>query len=154
LELTHDMNALPALLIASVVAYGFTVLVMKRSILTEKVARRGYHVSREYSVDPLELTTVGDVMATAVVTVPADLPAADLVKNYFLSGDQKHQGYPVINAGGQLQGVVTRSDVLGSQSAGGSVTAGALVHRPPVTAFPLESCRSAAERMAETGVGR
>ena len=51
LELTHDVNALPALLIASVVAHGFTVLVMKRSILTEKVARRGYHVSREYSVD-------------------------------------------------------------------------------------------------------
>ena len=47
LELTHDINALPALLIASVVAHGLTVLVMKRSILTEKVARRGYpHHSR------------------------------------------------------------------------------------------------------------
>src|SRR5262249_20796727 len=39
LELTGDLNALPALLLASVVAYGFTVLVMKRSILTEKLAR-------------------------------------------------------------------------------------------------------------------
>src|SRR5205823_9556280 len=59
LELTHDINVLPALLIAAVVAHGFTVLVMKRSILTEKVARRGYHISREYSVDPLELVSVG-----------------------------------------------------------------------------------------------
>ena len=33
----------------------FTVLVLKRSILTEKVARRGYHLSREYAVDPLEI---------------------------------------------------------------------------------------------------
>src|SRR5439155_1318077 len=58
LELTNDVSALPALLIASVVSYGFTVLVMKRSILTEKVARRGYHVSREYSVDPLERVSI------------------------------------------------------------------------------------------------
>lgn len=75
LELTHDMNALPALLVASVVSYGFTVLVMKRSILTEKVARRAYHVSREYSVDPLELAAVGDIMTTPVVTVPASCPS-------------------------------------------------------------------------------
>ena len=52
LELTHDVSSLLPLLIASMIAYAFTVLVMKRSILTEKVARRGYHLSREYSVDP------------------------------------------------------------------------------------------------------
>jgi len=52
LELTHDINALLPLLTASIIAHMFTVLVMKRSILTEKVARRGFHVSREYSVDP------------------------------------------------------------------------------------------------------
>jgi H+/Cl- antiporter ClcA len=55
LELTHDIEALPALLPAAIVSYGFSVLLMKRSILTEKVARRGYHISQEYSVDPLEL---------------------------------------------------------------------------------------------------
>jgi hypothetical protein len=68
------INALPALLVASVVAYGCTVLLMKRSLLTEKIARRGYHVSREYSVDPLELLSVAEVMTKEVVTVPASLP--------------------------------------------------------------------------------
>ena len=53
LELTHDLNALPALLIASVVSYGLNVLVLKHSILTEKVARRGYLITQEYAVDPL-----------------------------------------------------------------------------------------------------
>jgi H+/Cl- antiporter ClcA len=153
LELTHDMNALPALLLASVVAYGFTVLVMKRSILTEKVARRGYHVSREYSVDPLELVTVSDVMAEPVVTVPAGLPVADLVADYFRSDNRKHQGYPVVDASGRLLGVVTRSDVLETRP-GGPATAAELVHRPAVIAYAPESCRAAAERMAETGVGR
>ena len=74
LELTHDINTLPALLIASIVAHGFTVLVMKRSILTEKVARRGYQISREYAVDPLDRVSVGEVMTTDVVTVPASMP--------------------------------------------------------------------------------
>jgi H+/Cl- antiporter ClcA len=53
-ELTHDANALLPLLTASAVAYGFTVLTMPRSILTEKIARRGYHIYSEYGIDPLE----------------------------------------------------------------------------------------------------
>jgi hypothetical protein len=61
-ELTHDMNVLLPLLIACVAAHGFTVLTLKRSILTEKVSRRGYHLSREYAVDPLETLLVEDVM--------------------------------------------------------------------------------------------
>src|SRR3954454_10396419 len=54
LELTHDVNMLMPLLVAVTLAHGFTVLVMRRSILTEKIARRGYHLSREYAIDPLE----------------------------------------------------------------------------------------------------
>src|SRR5260370_907322 len=53
LELTHDVNMLLPLLVAVAIAHGFTVLMLPRSILTEKVARRGFHVSREYAVDPL-----------------------------------------------------------------------------------------------------
>ena len=54
-ELTHDVNVLPGLLVACVAADAVTVLLMKRSILTEKVARRGYHVTREYIANPLHL---------------------------------------------------------------------------------------------------
>ena len=61
-ELTHDTNILLPLLVASFAAHGFTALTLRRSILTEKVARRGFHLSREYSVDPLELLRVRDVM--------------------------------------------------------------------------------------------
>ena len=44
LELTHDFNLLLPLLVANVIAYGFTILTLKRSILTEKIARRGYRL--------------------------------------------------------------------------------------------------------------
>ncbi len=62
IELTHDFNMLLPLLVACFAAHAFTVLVLRRSILTEKVSRRGYHLSREYAVDPLETLLVHDVM--------------------------------------------------------------------------------------------
>jgi CIC family chloride channel protein len=62
LELTHDVNILLPLLIGSIIAHGFTTLLLPRSILTEKVSRRGYHISAEYAVDPLETLFVKDVM--------------------------------------------------------------------------------------------
>ena len=58
LELTHDLNALPALMVGSVAALGVTVLLLRRSILTEKIARRGQHINREYSVDVFDLLRV------------------------------------------------------------------------------------------------
>src|SRR5204863_6310279 len=71
-ELTHDVNMLLPLLIAVTLAHATTVLALRRSILTEKVARRGYHLTREYSVDPLEILFVREVMRPNVAVLPAD----------------------------------------------------------------------------------
>ncbi len=62
IELTHDLNMLFPLLIACFLSYGLVVLTLKRSILTEKISRRGRHLSREYALDPLEILFVGEVM--------------------------------------------------------------------------------------------
>ena len=64
LELTHRYEALLPLLIGATAAYAVSILVLRRSVLTEKIARRGLHLTREYSVDPLEVLFVGDVMST------------------------------------------------------------------------------------------
>ena len=72
LELTHDVNMLLPLLLAVTIAHGFTVLFLKRSILTEKIARRGYHLSREYAIDPLEILFVREVMTVEAADGPAD----------------------------------------------------------------------------------
>ena len=168
LELTQDINVLPALLIASVVAHGLTVLVMKRSILTEKVARRGFHISREYAIDPLERLSIGEVMTTDVVTVPASLPLRELVRGYFFApGPRKHPGYPVVDKEGRFFGVITRSNLLEhwldalTAAPGGvdplaasPIIAYDLIEAPPVVAYADESCREAAERMASAGVKR
>ena len=69
LELTHDINVLLPLLVAAMLAHATTVLLLKRSILTEKVARRGLHLTREYATDPLEILFVREVMRTKLVAL-------------------------------------------------------------------------------------
>jgi chloride channel protein, CIC family len=156
LELTHDVNALLPLLVAVVIAHGFTVLVMRRSILTEKVSRRGYHLSREYAVDPLEILFVREVMRTNIVALQANLTHKELAQ--LLTGDYNPRGqhlYPVMDAGENLLGVVTRKDLLKLLQEQCSIDEGyklaELVRAYPVVAHPDEPLRVVVYRMAETG---
>jgi len=113
-EATHDINLLPALLVACVAADAVTVLLMRRSILTEKLARRGRHVMREYIVNPLHLLRVADVMEKDVPTVPAALPVDGLFQR--LADEDpvmaKRHEWPVVDENGRLVGLVTRGDLV------------------------------------------
>jgi H+/Cl- antiporter ClcA len=147
LELTHDASALPALLVACIVAYGTSVFLMKRSILTEKVARRGFSVFREYSVNRLELTPVRDVMSTEIVSVSGESSLREIAERYF-GADQKFRAYPVLDAQGGLLGLVSRQDLLKfrERHPDGDAKLADLMTDEPVVAFPDESCQSVAIR--------
>ncbi|MGN6805551.1 MAG: chloride channel protein [Trinickia sp.] len=152
-ELTGDANALLPLLAAAAVAYGFTVLLMRRSILTEKIARRGYHIYREYSIDPLERHYVEEVMTRAVETIDASTTLADVLHRYF-GPTQKYRAYPVV-ASGTLLGMVDR--VLIDRIAPGQAEKpiGSFFARErPEIALPGETCRNVAARLAITGLVR
>lgn len=82
LELTHDWAITLPLLLAVPIAHAFTVLALKRSILTEKVSRRGFHLSREYATDPLEILFVREVMRTAVLALPAGSSGAEVLASF------------------------------------------------------------------------
>jgi H+/Cl- antiporter ClcA/predicted transcriptional regulator len=114
LELTHDVELLPGLLVGCVAAHAVTVLLMKRSILTEKVARRGYHVVREYSVSPLARFRVEDVMERDVPTIPADVYGADIVRRLLFQDPVfgNRHSWPLVDKDGALLGILTRGDLL------------------------------------------
>jgi H+/Cl- antiporter ClcA len=63
LEVTHCLPALLPVMLGCVAAYAMTSLIMPRSILTEKLSRRGTHLTREYGTDPLETVSLVEVMA-------------------------------------------------------------------------------------------
>jgi CBS domain-containing protein len=112
IELTHDQGMLLPLLIASIAAYAVSVSVLRRSILTEKVARRGFHVVREYSVDPLEALFVREVMTTRVLTVEPQGVLAELGDLLERPGYHRQRLFPVVAIDGQLVGVVGRQDLV------------------------------------------
>ncbi|TAK72033.1 MAG: chloride channel protein [Dehalococcoidia bacterium] len=153
LELTRDVNVLTPLLVAVVIAYGFTTIVMRRSILTEKVSRRGYHLSREYAIDPLETVLVSQVMRTNVVALDA-MTAVATLRGSIDGLPRRVRLYPVSDDRGSLLGVVTRRE-LDELAADGSVDGQKLADvrlRTPVIAHPDEPLRAVAHRMAETGL--
>jgi chloride channel protein, CIC family len=154
LELTRDMNMLLPLMIAVVVSHAFTVLVMRRSILTEKIARRGYHVSREYAIDPLEILFVREVMRAGVVALSAG-STSDAIRQS-LHGEGKPQRlYPIVDDQHRLAGVITRTDLQQFvDGVHGTATLAEVAHHRPVVAHPDEPLRLIVHRMADTGLTR
>ena len=155
LELTHDINMLMPLLAASVIAHAFTVLVLKRSILTEKVARRGFHLSREYAVDPLEILFVRDAMRTNVAAFQASSTLGEVrIKLSANHGQRGQLLYPVIDDDHHLRGVITRQRLQGLFSDTDLSRPLGDVATDPVVAYPDEPLRVIVYRMAELGLTR
>src|SRR5262249_23334641 len=129
----------------------FTVLTMKRSILTEKISRRGFHLSREYAIDPLEILFVREVMRTNIVALPKNFSRNDIVGNVHASHGGQHL-YPIVSESGELEGVITRKDLHRVHE--GNLGMREAVKTQIVTAYPDEPLRLVVYRMAETGLTR
>ena len=156
MELTHDFNVLLPLLVANALSYTISVLVLKRSILTEKVARRGFHLSREYSVDPLEILFVRDVMRANIVAFRHGTLLGEAVAH--VRPDHSPVGqhlYPVLGETGDLMGVVTRKDLRKLLSEDHKVqNIRDFVREAPTVAMADDSLRVVVFRMASSGFTR
>ncbi|HTZ45559.1 MAG TPA: chloride channel protein [Jatrophihabitans sp.] len=147
LELTHAWAAVLPLLVGSVTAYALSTLLLKRSVLTEKIARRGLHLTREYTTDPLETFFAADVMdPDARVLAPDELAPDELTADE-LAPDAAPPGaqrlFPVVS-GGRLLGVVR---------AGAGADRRQLI-ADPVTVCADDTLRHVANVFAECGVTR
>jgi len=145
LELTHRWEALLPLTAAAFTAYGVSVLLLKRSVLTEKIARRGYHLSREYDVDPLEIVFVSEVMSSDVVEFESHVALADARAE--LQGSWTQRLYPVVDDEGRMQGVITRADLLAA-APDDRRTVSALMLAGPIVTHADQPLRAVAEEMA------
>jgi H+/Cl- antiporter ClcA len=150
--LTHSANAFLPVMLASIVSYGFVVLTMPRSILTEKIARRGLHIYREYTVDPLERYSVQEVMTRQVRTIDANESLAQVLQEHF-GPSQSHRAFPVVHDG-VLVGMLDREALLAGQASGVAKVAELFGANVPLVALPEETCRIVATRLAVHGVER
>jgi H+/Cl- antiporter ClcA/CBS domain-containing protein len=157
LELTHDVTALPALLVGCVAAHAVTVLVMKRSILTEKVARRGYHVMREYTVSPFSRFRVEEVMERDVPTIPANTRADALILRVFQHDPVlgRRHSWPLLDENNALVGILSRGDLVQAlDREEDDLTLLDVGSRDPVVAYPDDLVSEALEKMIRCAVSR
>jgi chloride channel protein, CIC family len=159
-ELTHRFDALLPLIIGASTAFAVSVLLLKRSVLTEKIARRGYHLSREYDVDPLEILFVGEVMQRDVLTFESDLHVADALAAISDTDPggvtaRRQMLYPLLGAADRLEGVVTRTQLETAVHHGAvDREVGELAITRPVVTHPDETLRVVATRMAAHEIDR
>jgi CBS domain-containing protein len=157
-ELTRDFNLFPALLIGTVAALGVTVLLMRRSILTEKLARRGHHITREYSIDPFEMARVQDVMDRQFPSVPAEMKLSEL-SDRIAQGDpnlSRRQGTLILDKENRLAGIITRGDIVRAlrQSEAARMTVLESGSNNLSVAFPDEPLHAALTKMLKRDIGR
>lgn len=157
-EQTHDWNMLLPLLLGCASSYAVSTLLLRRSILTEKVARRGYHVSAEYAVDPLELLYAREVMRAPEVILQAESTIYEAVQQVRPDLSENQRLLPVVDARGILAGVLARSALQkkleGTQAGGRMPCLREFMLTEPVVAFANDPLRVVVNRMAEKGVTR
>ncbi|HLK37197.1 MAG TPA: chloride channel protein [Polyangiaceae bacterium] len=152
-ETTRQPMSLLPLLGGCTAAYLVSALLMRHSIMTEKIARRGARVVSEYTADFLEQVLVSDVAAAPVVVLRAEDPV-EQVRSWIVTHAEgsSHQGFPVVDDDDRIVGVLTRRDLLDGAQEG--VPIRKLVKRPPAVVYDDSSLREAADHMVREGVGR
>jgi CBS domain-containing protein len=157
-ELTGNFHVMPAVLIASTAAFAMTVLLMRRSILTERIARRGLHLTREYSVDPFDVMRVAEIMAKPAHRLPASITVAEAI-TFFQAEPEKarHKSYPLVDEAERVVGMVSRSDILRWTRRGGQDDNSPAINHGGtniVVGYDDELVGALADRMANAGTGR
>jgi H+/Cl- antiporter ClcA/CBS domain-containing protein len=153
-ETTQQPHGLLPLLGACAAAYLISGLIMRNTIMTEKIVRRGVRVPSDYAADYLDQIYVGDACSRQVVTLRASQTIADI--RAWLTSEAaatKHQGFPVVDDSGQLLGVVTRRQLYDAASSN-ETNVGSLIQRAPLVVREDHTLREAADHMVEAGVGR
>ncbi len=163
MELTHQWDAVMPLVVSSTVAFLLSVLVLKRSVLTEKVVRKGTHLTREYSIDPLEVFVVGEIMPRSFLCFRSgarlETAAKEVAATPSGAGKRKlahtQRLYPVLDETGRLAGLVTRQQLLSATlklESNPQASIDELLVREPVVGYPDMTLRELANLMAERQV--
>jgi CIC family chloride channel protein len=157
-EITRDYDAILPLMLVCVLADGVSLLLMRNSIMTEKLARRGLRVHQEYEVDVLQEVTVRDVMDPRAPTIPQTMGVAELserIANHdpFVTA---HQALFIVDDHHRLTGVITRGDLVRSLETDqhGTRTVLEAGSDLPIITYPDESLHDAVTRMLANNIGR
>ncbi|MFZ0284239.1 MAG: chloride channel protein [Terriglobales bacterium] len=146
LEVTGAYNAILPVFLVAVVADLAVHYLMTNTINTERLVRRGTLVPDAYTVDPMRVLRVRDVMSSNVDAVTPKQRVQD-----FLPEVMQHGAVPVIDEQGFLAGMLRRSQLL---SAPPDATAASLAEASYPLVYADEVVHDVALRFVQDGLGR
>jgi len=155
-EITQDYNAILPLMLVGVIADGVGLVLMRNTVMTEKLARRGLRVPSEYDADPLQQITVGDMMVTTTLNLPGDMRVRELA-DHIAHGEPdyvRHQAFLIVDEEGHLAGIITRGDVLAAleEPVGGDLSVLQAGSHPVIVAYPDEMIHDALNKLVRLPV--
>ncbi|MDQ1446075.1 MAG: hypothetical protein QOI20_2539, partial [Acidimicrobiaceae bacterium] len=145
-ELTRDYNAILPLMLTAVIADLVASVLMRDSIMTEKLSRRGLRVPSDYHADVLRTTTVAAVMTADVETVGQDVSVGELARRFQGGG---HGAYPVVDQSGRCVGMIARGDLLRDGAWTDESPVEDVASPDIVSVAPTDTVSDALERMLE-----
>src|SRR5438105_778603 len=158
-EITRDYNSVLPLMLVSVIADGISMLLMPRaSIMTEKLARRGLRIHQDYETDVLRQVAVAETMDPDPPLIPCDMQVGELADRIAKRDPAmcKHQGMLIVDTQGNLEGIITRADVLRSldRDPAGVMSVLEAGTRDVLVTYPDELLHEAAVTMLRSNIGR
>jgi len=158
-EITRDYNAVLPLMLVAVIADGVAIMLQgNKSIMTEKLTRRGLRIHTDFEPDVLHRVAVRETMSRDVPTIPATMTVNELARGIAAHDPEltQRQGLPIVDEHGRLVGLITRGDLLRAleQDSEGRQTVMDAGTQQPVVAYADESLYEAATRMLQRNIGR
>ena len=106
-EMTGDYKIILPLMIACIISALSSGHLLRDSIYTLKLARRGVNLKSGKEINVLRSIPVREVMSKQVESIPENLPLGELAEKISKS---KFNSFPVVNASGNLTGVLSYMD--------------------------------------------
>jgi CIC family chloride channel protein len=151
LETTSQSNALLPLLGACVASYAVSFFLMKNTIMTEKIARRGVKTPHSYEQDVLEGITVEQVMNQHELVLSEENNIGE-VREWLNKGDQRTGNYFIIvNKEDEYKGIIHLSHLYSSEHKITDLIGMVIKSRPPFIEME-NSLRAAVEIMAKENI--
>lgn len=148
IEATGQANGLLPLLAACVGSYLVSFFLMKNTIMTEKIARRGVRTPHSYEPDVLDRLTVQEVVEEDGTLFSATATIEE-VRDWLRKNKDEHRNYfIVVNEDASFKGIVSFSNLFSMHHAA-TAPIGTLIKRKPFAITGSESLRNAVELMAK-----
>ncbi len=157
-EITRDYNGILPLMLVCVIADGVAMYLMRNTIMTGKLERRGLHIPQDFEADVLQQISVGEIMDREPGIVPSTMKVSELADR-IAHGDKvltRHQGFPIVDEKDQLVGIITWGNITQAIAANDANEKTVLEAGTSslVVTYPNESMHDAVLKMLQNNVGR